>query len=253
MIKATDEPTCNSNKFDFFVISEELEAAEAAVGVVRLTDGGFNPHSPVRLLLRGDGRRKMVRELKRPTKIPGLLPPGPMADTNAWEELAASQDSISDKVAAWYKNARVSLRSLMTGSKNNGIEEAVCCWKPAIGEKARIEPGSSWRSDTWRVMAKRFTEIMHLTHRQADPTKDWAVISSLMKSSEKLIQGSKHPDDGKQLMLAWFHEAKEAADGYDTVMLNRLITVASDFASAAEEESMKKDSEQWRKWAGSEK
>ena len=94
---------------------------------------------------------------------------------------------------------------------------------------------------------------MHLTHRQAEPTKDWAVISSLIKSSEKLIQGSKHPDDGKQLMLAWLHEAKGAADGYDTVMLNRLITVASDFASAAEEESMKKDSEQWRKWAGSEK
>ena len=44
------------------------ELAPAVLGVQRLHDGGMNPHWPVRLLLRSDAQRHVVRRLVRPPK-----------------------------------------------------------------------------------------------------------------------------------------------------------------------------------------
>ena len=53
--------TCNSSTYHFFVASRELQ--HAVVGLQRIEDGGTKPHFPVRLLLRGNGRRYAVRKL----------------------------------------------------------------------------------------------------------------------------------------------------------------------------------------------
>ena len=41
-VAAPDQPTCNDKVYDYFVPSEAL--SESVAGVVRLSDGGCNPH-----------------------------------------------------------------------------------------------------------------------------------------------------------------------------------------------------------------
>ena len=65
-------PTCGKKMYDFFVTSSSLAGLIAGVSVVH--NGRFHPHSPVRLWLMGKVRRKMVRQLVAPTKIPAVLP-----------------------------------------------------------------------------------------------------------------------------------------------------------------------------------
>ena len=64
---APDLPTCNEKVYDFFVVSEGL--APAVFCVRTLEDGGFNPHSPVRMLLHARPRRFRVRQLAAPKKF----------------------------------------------------------------------------------------------------------------------------------------------------------------------------------------
>ena len=176
---------------------------------------------------------------------------GPMADTHAWDQLAASNESVDDRVLAWYSSARESLRSLTPGAKNNNIEEATCQWKPAVGEIAKIEPGSCWRSDGWRVLSKKYSEIMNLVHRRRRPEWDWAIIQNLKRNAGKLVASARKPEDGKELMQAWLDEADAAVNEGDTARLGTLLTVAANFAKEAETETLKRDSEKWKEWAGS--
>ena len=79
MVKGiTDAPkvnTCNSRAIDFFVVSEGLR--QAAPAAYTIGDGGFYPHSAVRLLLRGKARAVVVRQLKVPLGFAAVLPHGP--------------------------------------------------------------------------------------------------------------------------------------------------------------------------------
>ena len=54
--------TCGQRVIDFFVISDGLR--QAAPALYTIGDGGFYPHWPVRLLLRGRSRATAVRQLK---------------------------------------------------------------------------------------------------------------------------------------------------------------------------------------------
>ena len=75
VIVAPSSPTCNGSTYDYFVVSEGLRPCVA--GIARIDDSGLNPHWPVRLYLRSNARRHLVRQLVRPCKVPGVLPCGP--------------------------------------------------------------------------------------------------------------------------------------------------------------------------------
>ena len=67
--------TCNQRVIGFFVVSDGLR--QAAPAAYTVGDGGFYPHCPVRLLLRGRARAAVVRMLKAPLGFGALLPHGP--------------------------------------------------------------------------------------------------------------------------------------------------------------------------------
>ena len=67
--------TCNSRAIDLFVVSYGLRQAAAAAYTIG--DGGFYPHSAVRLLLRGRAMAAVVRQLKVPLGFAAVLPHGP--------------------------------------------------------------------------------------------------------------------------------------------------------------------------------
>ena len=87
MFCAPQAPTCGKKMYDFFVTSSSLAGLIAGVSVVH--NGRSHPHSPVRLWLMGKVRRKMVRQLVAPTKIPAVLPSSCAADPTTQQALIA--------------------------------------------------------------------------------------------------------------------------------------------------------------------
>ena len=69
------DPTCNDNRYGFFVVSKALSFA--VVGAQRVDGVHMKPHRLVRLLLRGDARRFAVRKIIRPPRVSADLPFGP--------------------------------------------------------------------------------------------------------------------------------------------------------------------------------
>ena len=112
-VVAPDCPTCNGSAYDYFVICRGL--IPAVQGVYLIGDAGYQPHYPVRLVLRGDGRRFLIRQLVRPKHIPGLLPFGPLPEPVHLPNLADVGQAalhIDDATESWYKAARAEWRSL---------------------------------------------------------------------------------------------------------------------------------------------
>ena len=81
---APEVSTRNSRAIGFFSVSEGL--SQAAPAAYTIGDGGFYPHSAVRLLRRGRARAAMVRQLKVPLGFAAVLPHGPRNQSEAQEE-----------------------------------------------------------------------------------------------------------------------------------------------------------------------
>ena len=122
MIVAPDLPTCNDSTYDYFIVSEGLLPSVA--GVARIEDAGLKPHWPVRLYLRSNARRHLVRQLVRPRKIPGVLPHGPAARPPDFSDAipaSVSRHEVDRCVHSWYKKVREELNCL------NGHASAKYC------------------------------------------------------------------------------------------------------------------------------
>ena len=106
VIFATELPTCNDSTYDFFVVHRSI--AHAVVGVQRIEDGGLNPHSVTRLLIRGDARRLAVRKLVRPAKVSGFLPQGPALREPSYAHISTTPlepSQINSAMLDWYISA----------------------------------------------------------------------------------------------------------------------------------------------------
>ena len=88
-IVAPKVSTCNSRVIDYFVVSEGLR--QAAPAAYTIGDGGFYPHSAVRLILRGKARAAVVRELKVPLGVAAVLPHGPPNQSQTQEHEECEQ------------------------------------------------------------------------------------------------------------------------------------------------------------------
>ena len=158
-IKHPKEATCNGKVYDFFVVSRSIEASVAAVS--RLDNGGFSPHSAVRLFLSGAARHKAVRRLIKPKMIKADLPSGPLPlCTNEFDPGA----SLADGLTSWYSRARTTLLSLAGESATS--QQHTFRWEPATGKLAKKHPGASSASATLRTLVNRAREasVAHLRH-----------------------------------------------------------------------------------------
>ena len=72
-----------------FVVSDGLR--QAAPSAYTIGDGGFYPHSAVRLLLRGRARAAVVTQLKVPLGFGAVLPHGPPNESEVKKEEAGKQ------------------------------------------------------------------------------------------------------------------------------------------------------------------
>ena len=91
-ICAPTGPTCNGKVYDFFVVSNCLR--QAVHSVVTVADGGFTPHSPVRLYLKAAARHDRVNGVAGPKGFRAHLPFGP---ENRQEEVVARAELIAAK------------------------------------------------------------------------------------------------------------------------------------------------------------
>ena len=100
-------PTCNGSTFDYFVVARKI--VHAVVAVIRIDDGGFHPHHPVRMLLRPDARRKMVRTLVKPSRVKACIPHGPLAEKNIQQDMLSegelTKERLDRAMVTWYKQA----------------------------------------------------------------------------------------------------------------------------------------------------
>ena len=115
VVVAPQLPTCHNHTYDYFVVSKNI--AHAVAGIQRIEDAGLFPHWPSRLLIRGDARRHLVRQLVRPEFVPAVLLAGPLPRSRALfpsgiDATAAASDSAS---GGWHVAAGEEWRSLMGG------------------------------------------------------------------------------------------------------------------------------------------
>ena len=149
-------PTCHAHVYDYFVISKNL--AHAVAGIQRIDDAGLFPHWPSRLLIRGDARRHLVRQLVRPDLVPGVLPAGPLPRPRLLfpHGIDASADAINIATAEWHSAAREEWRSLI------GDLHPFCAprfrWAPAAGPRADSVPDASLIGADCRQLAMRIEE-----------------------------------------------------------------------------------------------
>ena len=151
IVIAPDAPTCHQKTYDYFVVSRKTK--QAVVGIQQLTDVGIEPHTPSRLILRGDGRRPAVRSLKRPPKVPGDLPHGPAQPPPAYPRPDADEDceKIAKAARAWHIAARKEASHL--AGKELKYFDPSFKWVSAAGEFASQHVGASYASKLWRKLA----------------------------------------------------------------------------------------------------
>ncbi len=171
-------PTCNDSTYDYFVVAQGLE--QCVAGVQRIEYGGFAPHWPARLLLRGDGRRNLTRQIVRPKHVAGALPDGPLPEpaTVFTQPIEHTQPAIDTAAVAWYDAARREWESLI--GTLPAFHAAEFRWRPATGPRAEPVADSSREATVWRMLAMRLDECRSL-HGRADAASLRTVLRHLRR------------------------------------------------------------------------
>lgn len=154
VIVATTMPTCNGAVYDDLVVSKGLE--DVVLGVQRLDRAGLEPHYPVRLVLGGNARSAMARQLKRAPRVPATLPSAPLPEQPLVCGDINTTDELTDPMCTWDDAARREFKSLFGRDLAHADPRFV--WLPAQGPVA--EPrGDSEDSRVWRDLACRAREL----------------------------------------------------------------------------------------------
>ena len=190
VIHHCDQATCGRNNYDYFVASASV--SRTVHGVQKITDGGINPHSAVRILLKDGNIRRRRRALKRPPKVPGILPLGPQPQTiHDWQERDAppppattsgapvptrqrwnkttnycteasngtspAQAKVDEDATSWVREAR-RYWSAITGNDLGDDDRASLVWTPLL--RPPQQPGNDlMHAAHWRSTGKALAEI----------------------------------------------------------------------------------------------
>ena len=251
IIFATELTTCNDSTYDFFVVHRSI--AKAVVGVQRLEDAGMNPHSPSRLILRGDARRHAVRKLVRPPKVEPLLPSGPSRPPPSYEQvhlLAGSADSLGEAMEAWYSTARQEFGDL--AGKTLGHFRSDFKWGSPVAIVRQPWAGTTEVSSMWRNLAMRAAEASKILHRTEVGSPTPVVVlnhshaahlasNSLCKSARAEVQ---------QAVDAWAKAFDNALHNASPHWMHSLHTLAVIRASKLEDQVACSRIKAWRSRIG---
>ena len=195
---APQAPTCGKKMYDFFVTSSSLAGLIAGVSVVH--NGRFHPHSPVRLWLMGKVRRKMVRQLVAPTKIPAVLPSGCAADPTTQQALIADcSKDLESKARLALNLVETELHDIMRSERSKEPRGGravgpVFKWKPALGRVGSHQLRISPVSVAWGVVASALKKMLIHWHVQQSGQVHLATV---IKARATILSGSwKHLGDG---------------------------------------------------------
>ena len=188
-IFATQVPTCNEMIYDFFIVSAAIAPAVAAVQ--RIDSVGAAPHYPVRLLIRGDAHRLMVRRLVKPPRVPAVLPHGPPSQTPEYGLLAtpppdASTEQIASNIHNWYNQARSEWNSLSGDTAQH--KPAYFRWEPVVRKQANGPPGTDRISISWCKLAMHAREIARVLTRTNGPpdSSGYALLHDSLVAASRL-------------------------------------------------------------------
>ena len=154
---------CHHSTYEYFVVYEGLAQADA---VQALDDGGLHPHLPARLYIRSDARRKAIRTLARPVKIPGRLPSGLKNRAPSYDavNVACAQGDINEAVLQCYQTARNEWAELTGTSDDN--RQPTLKWRFAAGCCAAEQAGNTTPATAWRILGKRVDEAARLLDKR---------------------------------------------------------------------------------------
>ena len=176
VIQAPRDSTCGARILDYFIVSRDLAPAVLAVHCV--ADGLFQPHVPVRLLLRASPRADRIRVLKAPRGFAAVLPYGPMTlqATQAAMSLApvaAAKSTTELDVDQEYAKVIISLEqqlSMMAGHSEDDSRK----------HSGRIE-GPKF---TWRCPPKEHPQL----HEATPASRAWTRTASWLQALNHLYR-----------------------------------------------------------------
>ena len=132
-IASSGQPTCKGvAEDDYFVVDIRLRGA--VLGVARIHDTGSEPHSAVRMWLKGKPRRDVVRKLAEPAKAGAILPAGclPEGVGEGWGGMAVMDrpeeitvDNLNDAFVDWVTKVEDQLAGVVGWRAGNGRRYAV--------------------------------------------------------------------------------------------------------------------------------
>ena len=244
-------PTCGKKMYDFFVTSSSLAGLIAGVSVVH--NGRFHPHSPVRLWLMGKVRRKMVRQLVTPTKIPAVLPSGCAADPTTQQALIADcSKDLESKARLALNLVETELHDIM---RSEGSEEPrggraagpVFKWKPALGRVGSHQLRISPVSVAWGVVASALKKMLIHWHVQQSGQGHLATV---IKARATILFGSwKHLGEGTGARaFRWWIRNLDHRVLYSIHAVAQLSRTISKIAEAARKYDARQSTRSWLSW-----
>ena len=245
VVFAPELPTCNESTYDFFVVSSDIAAAIA--GVQRVDDAGLNPHWPVRLLVRGDARRLLTRQLRRPPRIAANLPAGPLPCPAPQLEPPPTSDLTAEALDAafqsWYGQARAEWASLQCSE--TASFQAYFVWRPP--RVAQPVPDATKQSALWRSIAGRLRDIGRMADKQYIACRSKLVSTHLYRIGT-VIEGCGLDHSQLSDARCWKARAILAVFQADWFSLQSLVRDALDKASQLETNARDVACRQWRAW-----
>ena len=148
----------------------------------------------------GKVRRKMVRELVAPTKIPAVLPSSCAADPTTQQALIADcPNDLESKARLAFNLVETELHDIMRSERSKeprGSRAAgpVFKWKPALGRVGSHQPRISPVSVAWGVVASALKKMLIHWHVQQSGQGHLATV---IKARATILSGSwKHLGEG---------------------------------------------------------
>ena len=170
VIMAPKVATCGENTYDYFIVHHSL--AHAVVAIQRLDDAGLFPHFPVRMLIKGNARRFMVRKLIKPPLVPGALPHGPSPPPKSFASVhdLAQRDQLDLATILWLEGAREEWSSV--AGLSLGFKEPQLKWRPAV-PKSQPTIGHTLFAGMWRAQAQRVDRVARAFSRGDNDASQW--------------------------------------------------------------------------------
>ena len=246
-IVATSLATCNFSTYDYFVVHNSIRHLVA--GVQRISDCGFNPHYASRLLLKGNGKRCMVRQLQRPGKVAGTLPFGPPNRPPSYDKVFSCKGSegIEDATVAWFSDARSEFQDL-AGTKLE-FKRPTFVWKPASGAAPKQWAGASRLSVAWRTLGKTAGDLANALKVGVTslPEHRKTLMAHQLSSCHEVTSSlpTKERVKAQPMVNAWTISLLEAVRRASAPWVTSLQKVANAKAMVIEKQVIKAKKEKW--------